>query len=81
MFTIAPEKITVVPNAKGQPAGVLLDMQTWDSILEALELAEDLPVIKKALAELRAAGNDPVKAGFIPWSKAREKLNQPLKEL
>ena len=76
MFNIALEKITVVPNAKGKPAGVLLDMQTWDSILEALELAEDLPVIKKALAKLKAAGNDPVKAGFIPWSKAREKLSK-----
>jgi hypothetical protein len=76
MFTISPESITVIPNAKGKPAGVLIDMQTWDSILEALELAEDLPVIKQALSTLKSAGWDPVKAGFIPWSSAREKLTK-----
>jgi hypothetical protein len=74
MLTIAPENITVVPNAAGKPAGILIDMQTWDSILEALELAEDLPVIRQALMEFRAAGRDPIKAGFIPWSNARSKL-------
>ncbi len=76
MLTIAPEKIRIVPNAKGKPAGVLIDMETWETILEALELAEDLPIIKKALAELKAAGGDPIKAGFIPWSKARAKLEK-----
>lgn len=74
MLTIAPESITVIPNAKGKPAGVLIDMQTWDSILDALELAEDLPVIKQALTTLKAADWDPVKAGFIPWVSARKKL-------
>jgi hypothetical protein len=76
MFTIAPESITIIPNAKGKPAGVLIDMHTWDSILDALELAEDLPVIKQALTALKAAGWDPIKAGFIPWSTAREKLTK-----
>ncbi|MFZ5822467.1 MAG: hypothetical protein ACOYYJ_21460 [Chloroflexota bacterium] len=76
MVTIAPENIRIIPNAKGKPAGVLIDMQTWESILEALELADDLPIIKQALADLKSAGGDPIKAGFIPWSEARAKLEK-----
>ncbi len=71
MVTIAPDKLRIVPDAKGKPAGVLVDMQTWENIIEALEMADDLPVIRKALSELRAADDNPLKAGFIPWSKAK----------
>jgi len=84
MVTIAPENVKIVSDTKGKPVSVLIDIQTWENILEALEMAEDLPVIKKALADLRAAGGDPIKAGFIPWSKARteydyQDLAEPLK--
>ncbi|MCZ2288965.1 MAG: hypothetical protein LC138_09035 [Anaerolineales bacterium] len=66
MLTIAPESITVIPNAKGKPAGVLIDMDTWNSILEALELAEDLPVIKQALSALKSAGGIQSKQDSFP---------------
>ncbi len=71
MVTIAPEKLKIVPDAKGKPVGVLVDMQTWEDIMEALELADDLPTIREALRKLRTADGDPLKAGFIPWSKAK----------
>jgi hypothetical protein len=76
MVTIVPDKVKIVPDATGKPVGVLIDMQTWEDIIEALEMADDLPVIKKALNELRAADGDPLKAGFIPWSKAKTRLKK-----
>jgi len=76
MFTIAPKKIKIVPDAKGRPSGVLIDMQTWEAIIEALEMAEDLSVIRKALSDLRAADGNLIKAGFIPWSDAKAKLEK-----
>ena len=76
MVTIAPDKLRIVPDVEGSPAGVLVDIQTWESIIEALEMADDLPVIRKALSELRIADSDPEKAGFIPWSKVKAKLKK-----
>ena len=76
MVTNAPDKLRIVPDAKGKPAGILVDMQTWENIMEALEMADDLPIIRKALSELRAAEDNPLKAGFIPWAKAKTRGNK-----
>jgi hypothetical protein len=46
----------------------------WESILDALEEADDISVAREALAKLDAAGGNPEKAGFIPWEKARTEL-------
>ena len=64
MVSIAPNKLRIVPDAKGKPTGVLIDMQTWVDIMEALEMADDLPGIRKTLSDLRAADGNPLKAGF-----------------
>ena len=76
MVTIAPDKLRIVPDGKGKPSGILVDIQTWGNIIEALEMADDLPTVKKALVELRAAGGDTMRAGFIPWSKAKTRLKK-----
>jgi len=52
MASIALDKPRIVPDAKGKPAGVLVDLQTWEDIIEALEMADDLPMIRKSLNEL-----------------------------
>ena len=76
MVTIAPKKIQYVIGSKGKPTGVLLDLKTWESILDALEEADDIVLAREALAKLDAAGGNPEKAGFIPWEKARADLKR-----
>jgi len=76
MVTITPKKIQYVIGPKGKPTGVLVDLKTWEGILEALEEAEDIAIARDALAKLDAAGGDPEKAGFIPWEKARNELER-----
>jgi hypothetical protein len=76
MVTITPDKLRIVPDAKGKPAGVMMDMQTWEAIMEALEMADDLPVIRKALGELRATEGNRLKSGFVSRSKAKNKLKR-----
>ena len=76
MVTIAPKKIQYVIGPKGKPTGVLVDLKTWESILDALEEADDIAVAREALVKLDAAGGIPEKAGFVSWEKARSELSR-----
>jgi PHD/YefM family antitoxin component YafN of YafNO toxin-antitoxin module len=73
---LSEKNVQIVIGKKGKPTGVLVDMATWEQIIEALEEAEDIEIARKALAELDAAGGDLEKAGYIPWSKARSELEK-----
>ena len=72
--TLTTNRVQFVVGSGGQPTGVLLDMATWEHIVESLEDAEDLVVVREALAGLKAADGDRVKAGFRPWAAVRAEL-------
>jgi hypothetical protein len=76
MVTIAPKKIQYLIGSNGKPSGVLVDLKTWEGILEALEEADDISLARETLTKLDAAGGSPEKAGFIPWEKARADLER-----
>jgi hypothetical protein len=83
MVTIAPKKIQYVIGSKGKPTGVLVDVKTWEVILEALEEADDVVLAREALAKLNSAGGNLEKAGFIPsgypsLSQARASAQTPV---
>jgi hypothetical protein len=68
---IVASQVQFVVGAEGKPTAVLLDIATWERVLQALEDAEDLLIAKQALAELVAAGGDPEKAGYLDWEQVR----------
>ena len=70
----AIDKVQFVVGSEGKLTAVLLDIATWERIVEALEDAEDLAIARQVLAELNAAGGDLEKAGFRPWEQARAQL-------
>jgi hypothetical protein len=70
------QDIQFVIGAEGKPTAVLVDIQTWERIIHALEDAEDVALAREALAVLDAVGGDPEKAGFIPWEQAKEELER-----
>ncbi|MDL1912474.1 type II toxin-antitoxin system Phd/YefM family antitoxin [Chloroflexi bacterium CFX6] len=76
MVTLTEKNVQLVVGRKGKPTGVLVDLKTWEKILEALEDAEDIEIAREALAEIDAAGGDLEKAGYIPWSKVRAELEK-----
>lgn len=76
MLALTDKNVQFVVGKAGKPTGVLVDMDTWAKIIEALEDAEDIEIARKALAEIDAAGGDLEKAGFIPWSKVRAELEK-----
>lgn len=68
---IAASGIRFVVGTEGEPSGVLLDMATWQRIVQALEDIEDFSIAKQALAKIDAAGGDLEKAGFLAWKTLR----------
>jgi hypothetical protein len=62
---VVVNSLRFVIGMDGKPTAVQIDIETWHKIVEALEDAEDIGVAREALAELKAAGCDPEKAGWL----------------
>lgn len=52
----------------------ILSADDWEALIEWLETLEDERVAKKALAELKAAGHNRRKAGWLDWKKVAGKI-------
>ena len=53
-------------TAKGKRLAVL-SAEDWESLVEWLETLEDVHLARQALAELKAAGGDRQRAGWLEW--------------
>ena len=51
---------------KGKQVAVL-DVETWQAVIEWLETLEDLQIAKQALNELKAAGGNRERVGWLKW--------------
>lgn len=58
---------------KGKRVAVL-GADDWEALIEWLETLEDAQAARQALAELRAAGGDRKKAGWLEWSQVADDL-------
>ena len=52
----------------------LLDSDDWETLIEWLEILEDVQTVRQALADLRAAGGDRSKAGWLRWEDVERQL-------
>ena len=53
-------------TAKGKRLAVL-SAEDWETLIEWLETLEDLQIARQAFAELKAAGGDRKRAGWLEW--------------
>ena len=60
-------------NIKGKQVTVL-DVETWQAIIEWLETLEDWQIAKQALNELKAAGGNRDRAGWLKWDDVESEL-------
>jgi hypothetical protein len=60
-------------NIKGKQVAVL-DVETWQALIEWLETLEDLQIAKQALNELKAAGGNRERAGWLKWDDVESEL-------
>jgi hypothetical protein len=53
-------------TAKGKRLAVL-SIEDWEALIEWLETLQDVRVARQAFAELKAAGGDRQRAGWLEW--------------
>ncbi len=53
-------------TAKGKRFAIL-SAEDWEALIEWLETVEDLQIARQAFAELKAAGGDRKRAGWLEW--------------
>lgn len=59
-------------TVKGKRLAVL-SIEDWESLIEWLETVEDTQLAERASAQLKAAGGDRKKAGWLKWTDATKK--------
>jgi hypothetical protein len=60
-------------NIKGKQVAVL-DVETWQALIEWLETLEDWQIAKQALNELKAARGNRARAGWLKWDDVESDL-------
>jgi len=58
----------------GKDRFAVIDANDWESLIEWLETLEDVQAAKEAFADLRAAGGDRQRAGWMRWDDVKEDL-------
>ena len=53
---------------------VVLDGDDYEALIEWLETLEDASIVRQALADLKAAGGDRQKAGWLRWDEVDGQL-------
>jgi PHD/YefM family antitoxin component YafN of YafNO toxin-antitoxin module len=53
-------------TAKGKRFAVISE-EDWEALIEWLETLEDIQIVRQAFAELKAAGGDRERAGWMEW--------------
>lgn len=61
-----------VVDKNGHRRGVLLTMQSWQSLMSWIEDIADARLASEALTTLQAAGGRPEDAGWLAWDDIRE---------
>jgi hypothetical protein len=52
----------------------IVGLDEWEAMIEWLETLEDMGIAKQAYEELRAAGNDRERAGWLKWDNIKQEL-------
>ena len=60
-------------TVKGKRLAVL-SAEDWEALIEWMEDLEDTRIARTAYAELKAAGGDRRRAGWLEWEEAEQEL-------
>jgi hypothetical protein len=60
-------------TVKGKRLAVL-SAEDWEAFIEWVENLEDTEIAQAAFAELKAAGGDRKRAGWLAWEEAEQEL-------
>lgn len=60
-------------KAKGKRFAII-NAEEWEALIDWLETLEDLEIVRKAFADLKAAGGNRKKAGWMKWEDVAKDL-------
>lgn len=60
-------------KAKGKRFAII-SAEEWEALIDWLETLEDLEIVRKAFADLKAAGGNRKKAGWMKWKDVSKDL-------
>jgi len=60
-------------TVKGKRLAVL-SVEDWEAFIEWAETLEDTQIARETFAELKAAGGDRKRAGWLEWEEAKKEL-------
>jgi len=60
-------------TVKGKRLAVL-SAEDWEAFIEWAETLEDTQIARETFAELKAAGGDRKRAGWLEWEEAKKEL-------
>lgn len=66
------KSVQFVVDDAGQRTAVLLDIQTWETLLNWIETVTDTQIAVQALAKLQQAGGRPEQASWLAWEEIGE---------
>jgi hypothetical protein len=52
----------------------ILGIEDWEALIEWLETLEDTHIVQQAMADLKAAGGDRTRAGWLKWEDVVEEI-------
>ena len=52
----------------------LVNADDWEAVIEWIQTLEDVEIAKEAIAELKAAGGEREKAGWLEWDAVEAEL-------
>jgi hypothetical protein len=62
-------------TAQGKRFAVM-NAEDWEALIEWLETLEDAQIARQAFAELKAAGGDRQRAGWLKWGEVEDELDR-----
>ena len=62
-------------TAQGRRFAVL-SAEDWEALIEWLETLEDSQIARQAFAELKAAGGDRKRAGWVQWDAVADEIDR-----
>ena len=68
------KSVEFVVDANGKKKAAQLSISAWEALLDWLESLENLQIAKQALKELKAAGGNRERAGWLKWDDVESEL-------
>jgi hypothetical protein len=70
------KSVRFVVDAQGHKTAAQLSISDWETLLNWIEDREDEAIFKEAMRQLKEAGGNPQKAGWLDWESVKSQWDK-----